>query len=472
MNTNGSVLFSKEFEKKVKSDFPVDFLTTNPDDLKTFGRDWTKFYEPKPSAVVFPRSTQEVSRFLKLCSECRVRVVPSGGRTGLAGGAVATQGEVVLNLTRMREIGEVDPLALTIKVQAGAVTQAVHEKCAPFRLTWPVDFASKGSSQIGGNIATNAGGVKVIRYGHTRNWVLGLQVVLMNGDVLELNGALEKNNTGLDLRQLFIGSEGVLGVITEATLKLHPVPENLDVFFFGVEDFSAVLQLFQKVRRSPFQIGAFECLTDACLQAVKEVRKISPPFQGNHTAYVLLELERSHSTPRETLEPFLTELFEKGLVQDGTWAQSPREARDLWTFREGVSESLGTLGFVHKNDISLPVASLKEFLEDFDKIFAVRHPELKTYVFGHIGDGNLHVNTMMPSGWEREHFAQICKQADLDLFTLVQKYHGSVSAEHGVGLVKKDFLHFSRTDQEVQLMRSIKKVFDPQGLLNPGKIFD
>lgn len=467
-----SLLLPKEFESKIQSDFPDDFMTKNPEELKTYGKDWTKFYEPRPSAVVFPRSTQEVSRFLKLCSQFQVSVVPSGGRTGLAGGAVAKNGEVVLSLTRMRTIGEVDPLALTIKVQAGAVTQAVHEKCAPFGLTWPVDFASKGSSQVGGNIATNAGGVKVIRYGHTRNWVLGLQVVLMNGEILELNGALEKNNTGFDFRQLFIGSEGTLGVITEATLKLHALPENHEVFFFGLKDFHAVLRLFQEVRKSPFVVSAFECLTDACLQAVREVRKVAPPFQTSHPLYVLLELERPNAVPRESLEPFLASLFENGWVDDGTWAQNPREGRDLWTFREGVSESLSTLGLVHKNDISLPVSSLGKFLEEFEKVFASKHPELRRFVFGHIGDGNLHVNTMMPPTWDREQFAQVCKEADGDLFSLVQKYHGSVSAEHGVGLVKKEFLHFSRSGEEVQLMRAVKKVFDPQGLLNPGKIFD
>ncbi len=472
MKTTGSNSFTKEFLSKVKLDFPSDFLTRNPEELQAYGRDWTRAYEPRPSAVVFPRTTQEVSRFLKLCTEFQVRVVPSGGRTGLAGGAVAKDGEIVLSLDRMRSIGEVDPLAHTLKVQAGAVTQAVHEKCAPFKLTWPVDFASKGSSQVGGNISTNAGGLKVIRYGHTRNWVLGLQVVLMNGEVLELNGALEKNNTGMDFRQLFIGSEGVLGVVTEATLKLAPMPENLDVFFFGVTDFAAVLRLFQEVRRSPFQISAFECLTDSCLQAVREVRKVSSPFQKTYPAYVLLEVERSHSTPREALEPWLASLFENQLVQDGTWAQSPREARDLWAFREGVSESLSVLGVVHKNDIALPISSLKEFLADFEKTFALSHPDFKIYVFGHIGDGNLHVNTMMPQHWNRENFFQTCKKSDLDLFSLVQKYHGSISAEHGIGLIKKDFLHFTRSSEEVQLMRSIKKIFDPQGLLNPGKIFD
>jgi FAD/FMN-containing dehydrogenase len=250
------------------------------------------------------------------------------------------------------------------------------------------------------------------------------------------------------------------------------LPENLDVFFFGVQDFASVLKLFQEVRRGPFQISAFECLSEACLRSVAETRKLSSPFQASYPIYALVEVERAPSTPREILEPWLASIFENHLVQDGTWAQSPREARELWILREGISESLSTRGFLHKNDIALPVAQLGQFIQEFDQVFASRHPDLKIYLFGHIGDGNLHVNTLMPSHWDREKFGQICKKADQDLFALVQKYQGSVSAEHGIGLLKKESLHFSRSSIEVEWMRGIKKVLDPQGLLNPRKIFD
>src|SRR6266508_4485335 len=212
------------FRDALAAGFPADFCSEDAGDLAEYGRDWTKVYAPAPTAVLFPRTTDEVARLMALASAHRVPVVPSGGRTGLAGGAVAARGELVLSLTRMRRMDPVDELGGTVRVQAGAVTQAVHEHCAAHGLTWPVDFASKGSSQVGGNIATNAGGVRVIRYGLTRQWVLGLEVVLASGAVLELGGALEKNNTGFDLRQLFIGSEGTLGVITEATLKLTRLP--------------------------------------------------------------------------------------------------------------------------------------------------------------------------------------------------------------------------------------------------------
>ncbi|MGZ5969262.1 MAG: FAD-binding oxidoreductase, partial [Polyangiales bacterium] len=268
------------FLERVAREFPADFLSRDPGDLAEYGKDWTRVFTPAPLAIAFPRTTEEVSRLMKICSELEIAVVPSGGRTGLAGGAVAAKGEVVLSLARMRRIDPVELLGATVRVQAGAVTEAVHHHCEEHGLTWPVDFASKGSSTVGGNIATNAGGVKVIRYGLTRHWVLGLQVVLASGEILELNGALEKNNTGADLRQLFIGSEGTLGVITEATLKLTRVPTKLDVMLFAVPDLAGVLRLFREARTGPFTISAYEFFTDKCLARLTRHRKVCAPFSS------------------------------------------------------------------------------------------------------------------------------------------------------------------------------------------------
>jgi FAD/FMN-containing dehydrogenase len=461
------------FLAEIEREFPTDFLTQKPEELMAYGKDWTKVYPPKPSAVVFPRTTDEVARFARLCSKYKVAVVPSGGRTGLAGGAVAPNGEVVLSMSRMSRMGEVDTLSQTVRVQAGAVTEAVHHHCAPHGLTWPIDFASKGSSHVGGNIATNAGGVKVIHYGMTRNWVLGIQVVTMDGEILELNGALEKNNTGTDLRQLFIGSEGTLGIITEATLKLARIPKALDVFFFAVDDMTSVLKLFHEARRAPFQLMAFETMTHNCIEAVSKHLKLKAPFEKNYGAYVLMEVERPTSPDaQDVLDQWLGNLFEKGLVHDGTLAQSPREARDLWSLREGTPESIFHMGFLHKNDISLPVSALDDFVRDMYEMFSKRHSDFEIYLFGHIGDGNLHVNTMMPAGMDREEFLRQCHQADEDLFRIVQKYSGSISAEHGIGLLKKEWLKFTRAPAEMSILRAIKRSLDPNGLLNPGKVFD
>ncbi len=459
------------FLKTIKTEFVADFISQEPGDLEAFGRDWTKVVAPCPSAIVFPRTTDEVSRFLKLCSTEKVAVVPSGGRTGLAGGAVAANGEVVLSLVRMTKMGEVDALAQTVRVQAGAVTEAVHRHCEEKGLTWPIDFASKGSSQVGGNISTNAGGVKVIHYGMTRNWVLGLQVVTMDGTVLELNGALEKNNTGMDLRQMFIGTEGTLGVITEATLKLVRVPRELNVFFFALTDIAAVFRLFLEARQAPFTLMAFETLTHNCLEIVCDHLKLKKPFDSNSGAYALVEFERPVSdSGREDLDRWLESLFEKQLVTDGVLAQSKREARELWSLREMIGEALFTAGLVHKNDIALPIAELKKFIDEMYQMYSQQYSTMEVYLFGHLGDGNLHVNTMKPDSMDQVEFLRQAKKVDHDLFTLVKKFNGSVSAEHGIGLLKKDALAFSRTPQEIEIFRQFKHIFDPQGLLNPGKI--
>jgi glycolate oxidase subunit GlcD len=460
---------SEAFLAQAAAEFPADFFTREPADLAEYGRDWTRVYAPAPSTIALPRTTDEVARLLRLCNDAQVAVVPSGGRTGLAGGAVAKNGEIVLSLSRMRKLSDIDVLGSTLRVQAGAVTEAVHQHCEPLGLTWPVDFASKGSSTVGGNIATNAGGVKVIRYGLTRNWVLGLQVVTPTGDVLELNGALEKNNTGLDLRQLFIGSEGILGVITEATLKLARLPARQSVLLFAVDDVASVLRVFRDARKAPITIAAFEFFTQKCLDRVQRHRKVRSPFEPSYGCYVLLEVE---DTEEDALETWLASLFERGLIHDGALAQNSTQAAELWALREGISESLSATGLPHKNDIALPVAALEGFCAELDQTFAKNYPDWEICLFGHIGDGNLHVNVMKPDALDQATFLKRTSEADHAMFTLVQKHGGSISAEHGIGLLKKPYLPYSRSAAELNLIRSVKAALDPKGILNPGKVLD
>lgn len=454
---------------RLADEFPADFLSLDSADLAEYGRDWTRVFDPRPSAVARPRSTDEVSRLLKLCSEFGVAVVPSGGRTGLAGGAMATNGELVVSLERMRRIDPVDVLGGTVRVQAGAVTEAIHHACEEHGLTWPVDFASKGSSQVGGNIATNAGGVRVIRYGLTRQWVLGLQVVLASGQVLEVGGALEKDNTGADLRQLFIGSEGTLGIITEATLKLARGPSRVDVMLFAVEGLSQVLSLFREARRGPFTVRAFEFFTSRCLARLERHRGARPPFEGEADHYVLLETEDATS---DDLEAWTMGLFESGLAVDGTLAQNAQQAAELWVLREGISESLSATGMPHKNDIALPIAALEPFCARLETSFGENYPDWEICLFGHIGDGNLHVNVMKPDAMPRDEFLRHTHDADRKLFDLVRDYGGSISAEHGIGLLKKPWLGWTRSAAEIEVLKGLKRTLDPQGLLNPGKILD
>jgi FAD/FMN-containing dehydrogenase len=457
------------FFEAIAGAFPADFVTREAVDLVTYGRDWSREIAPAPCALARPRTTDEVVRLVRLCGEHGVPIVPSGGRTGLAGGAVAANGELVLSLERMRAMHPVDVVGGTVRVQAGAVTQAVHEHCAPCGLTWPVDFASKGSSTVGGNIATNAGGVKVIRFGLTRRWVLGLQVVTAAGVVLELDGALEKNNTGIDLRQLFIGSEGTLGVITEATLKLAKLPGRHDVLLFAVRDLGGVVRLFREARSAPFTLSAYEMLTEASVARVVAHRGLRRPLASGAPYYALVELE---DAPREALEAWVESLLAGDRIVDGVLAQHAGEARDLWTLRESIGETLAATGYPHKNDVSLPIAALEAFCGELEEVFARRYPGWEVFVFGHIGDGNLHVNVMKPADMAPAAFTERTEEADRALFDLVRKYGGSISAEHGIGLLKKPWLGWSRTPDEIEAMRSIKRALDPGGLLNPGKIFD
>ena len=446
--------------------FPKGLFSQEPGDLDHYGKDWTRTFAAKPLGIAFPRSTDEVSKLLKLCSEMKIAVVPSGGRTGLSGGAMASNGELVLSLTRMNKIGKVDLLSLTVEVEAGAVTEAVHHHANEYDLTWPVDFGSKGSSTVGGNISTNAGGINVIRYGMTRHWVLGLTVVLMSGEVLKLNGSLEKNNAGLDLKHLFIGSEGTLGVVTEAVLKLTPVESNTKLFFFGAKNHDKVFALLESCRQQKFELHAFEAFSANCFEATTALHKIPDPFSEKHAQYVLVEIKNQDT------DSWLETIFGYEIVAEGVEAASGEDARKFWKTRETISESLSVRGHLHTSDISVAIRDMKDFLTEWEEIFARNYSAWELFVFGHFGDGNLHIHALKPASMSAEEFLQQNHAVEKDLYTLVQKFHGSVSAEHGVGLLKKADIGYTRAPNEVQLLKSLKKVFDPQGLLNPGKVVD
>lgn len=459
----------ERFYAAVLAELPADRLSRREEDLEKYGGDWTKVYERRASAVVFPRSTEEVSTLLRLCDEHDVSVVPSGGRTGLAAGAVATEGELVLSLEKMSRVSEVDALSQTVHVEAGAVTQAVHDACRAHGLTWPIDLAAKGSSQIGGNIATNAGGVRVIRYGATRNWVLGIVAVKMGGEVLRLNGALEKNNTGLDLRQLLIGSEGILAVVTEAVLKLTRLPPPSDVLLFAARDLPSVLRLATAARQGPFEILALELFTEACLAEVEARGRGRSPFAKRALVYALLEV--AARSPDEVHE-WLARILSEGLVDDGVLASSSQQARALWALRENITESLSHRGIVHKSDVAVPVSELASFITALTGLLSSSYGQLEVFLFGHIGDGNLHVNLPKPADMAKEVFFALVQEVDVGVARLLEQHGGSVSAEHGIGLIKKSLLGYTRSAEEIALSRAIKRAFDPKGLLNPGKVFD
>ena len=457
------------FLTELASHLPSSRFTRDARECDYHAQDWSRTLTPSASAVIFPQNTDEVSMVLSLAQRHRIPVVPSGGRTGLSGGAVATRGEVILSTLKMNRIGAVHTGSLTLEVQAGAVTQAVHEHCSSHGLTWPVDFASKGSSTVGGNIATNAGGIRVIRYGNTRNWVLGLTVVSMDGTIHHFNRDLEKNNTGYDFRQLLTGSEGTLGVITEATLKLCPLPKSTSLFFFALEDFKQLLSLFDYARSRFPGLSAFECLDHASLSEVLALSGDPLPVNAPGKVYALMELE---NTPESESEEGLAGIFENNLALDGIMARNDSEKKKLWHYREGVAEAILTGHLVHQEDVSVPVRTLGAFYNEIEARYASTLPEFQVFFFGHIGDGNLHIFIRKPDGMDPDAFRETAKTSDFQLFKTLQKYGGSISAEHGIGLLKKHAIGFSRSPQEIELMRGIKRGFDPFGLMNPGKIFD
>lgn len=443
-----------------------------PDDLKAWGTDWTKVFEPKPMCIVLPGSTAEVSKLLKYCNDNQLAVTPSGGRTGLCAGAVASEGEVVLSLHRMNKIIEVDAVGMTITTEAAVTTEALQVAARDAGMFFPLDLAAKGSCHIGGNIATNAGGVKLIRYGGTREQILGLEVVLASGEVLDMNVALRKNNSGYDLKHLFIGSEGTLGIVTKAVLRLMPKPKNLQLAIMAVETFTDIPKILQTANLGGATITAFEFFTQVAHKIVlQRLPGARTPFQEMAKFYVLLEVEQGGDEP--VMETLLETLFEGGLITDATIAANSTQFREFWGLRENITESLSAHGQVRKNDISLAIDKLEGFVKAFEVLLAKMQPkDMELVLFGHIGDGNLHLNYVSPKSRDSKEFHTEARAIEEKVFGLLTEFKGSISAEHGIGLTKKKDLHFTRTKQEVEWMRRTKKMWDPVGILNPGKIFD
>ncbi len=444
----------------------MDELTFN-----SYGVDRTKLYQANYDYLVFPRSTLDVSKIIKYAYENNIAIVPSGGRTGYAGGAIAKNKEIVVSLSKMDKTIDFDPFLGSLTVEAGMITQNVHKVAEEHGYVFPVDFAATGSSHIGGNIATNAGGVRVVRYGLIRNWVLGMKVVVGNGEILEFNGNILKNNTGYDLKHLFMGSEGTLGIITEVTLKLTNIPRDTNVVLFATDDFSKMLEVLKICSKSPLPLMAYEFFTDRCLDKVVHHLNVNKPFESRHPYYILVEFEMREEKDNEHLETLLNDIFAEELISDGSIAQNSTQKKTFWKYREGISESLSILHTVHKNDISLPLREMKSFIESMESLLKDKYPGFEIALFGHVGDGNLHLNILKPPTMKDEDFFTSCKKVDPEMFSLIQKHGGSISAEHGIGLLKKEFLSFSRSSSEIEYMKQIKKVFDPKGILNPGKIF-
>ena len=448
----------------------ADFVRTDADSLAQYGRDRTKNWAAAPCAVVLPANTEQVQAIVRWAYEKSVTIVPSGGRTGLSGGAVAHRGELVLNLERLRQIGDFDPVERSVRVGAGVLTGQLQAWAAEQGLFYPVDFAAAGSSQIGGNIATNAGGIKVIRWGMTRDWVRGLKVVTGTGELLNLNQGLLKNNAGYDLRHLMIGSEGTLGVIVEATMGLITPPRQLTVLLLAAPSMDAVMQLLHTFQNR-LELTAFEFFSESALAKVLARSGLARPLETEGEFYALLEFDNTSAAIEAQALAVFEESLEAGWALDGTMSQNEEQRIKLWRLREEISETIAPSS-PYKNDIAVRVAQIPAFLHEISALVAKNYPDFEIIWFGHIGDGNLHLNILKPENLSQADFYARCHGVSRQVFEVVQRYGGTISAEHGVGLLKKDYLPYSRSAAEIALMRAIKHSFDPKGILNPGKIFD
>ena len=444
-------------------------VAVDPASLEIYGQDWTRFTPPAPTAIVFPRDTADVVAVVECARRCQFALVPSGGRTGLSGGACAANGEVVVSMDKMNAISPVNLTDRTVTVGAGAITQNVQQAARDADLFYPVDFASSGSSQIGGNIATNAGGINVIRYGMTREWVAGLTVVTGKGEVLELNKGLMKNNTGLDFRHLFIGSEGILGFITEATLKLTAPPKDPTVLVLGLSDMSAIMAVLDRVQ-STTPLLAYEFFSELAVSKVVDHAGVARPFETRTPFYALVEFERENDMTDAHVFEAVEQCMEEGWVIDAVMSQSVAQARALWRLREDISETISRWT-PYKNDISSTVSKVPELLAAVDDVVHKNYPDWEVVWYGHIGDGNLHLNILKPENLQIDDFKARCNEVSTDIFDAIKRLGGSVSAEHGVGTLKAPYLGYSKSDSEIDAMRAIKAIFDPDGILNPGKVF-
>jgi len=442
-------------------------VLTAPQDTRPYFTDWRRQYTGSAECVVRPASSEEVARVVQLCGEQGIAIVPQGGNTGLSGGSVPTgKGrEIVVALGRMNRIRELDRLNDTITVEAGCVLANVQRAADEAGRLFPLSLAAEGSCQIGGNLSTNAGGVNVLRYGTAREQVLGLEVVLPDGRVWNGLRGLRKDNTGYDLKQLFLGAEGTLGIITAAVLRLHPKPSASATAWIALASAAAAMELLAFLRaRLGERLSAFELVSRACVEAVLAFAPgTQDPLAQPHPWYVLVEIADSGEEQplRERVEKALMEAAERGALADAALAQSGEQARALWRIRETVPEAQFTNV---KHDISVPISKTAEFIERAGKRLIARYPEVRIYAFGHVGDGNIHFN-IGPERLVGERPA-----VNRIVYDTVAELGGSISAEHGLGQLKRDEIRAHKSALELELMRRLKEALDPKGLMNPGKV--
>lgn len=421
-----------------------------------------------PACVLRPTSTAEVSAILKLCNDAGRTVVPQGGMTGLVGGGTPGDGDVVLSLERMNAIEEIDPIGRTMTAGAGVVLESAHGVADEAGFVLPIDLGARGSATLGGLISTNAGGNNVIRYGMMRQSVLGLETVLADGTVLTSMNRMLKNNAGYDLKHMFIGSEGTLGLVTRCVLRLQSKPLSTSTAFVGINDFQSVVGFLSLLdAKTGGGLGAFEVMWSEYYDFVRErCPSLKPPLPPEHKYYVLTDVLGSDpENDKERFEAVLETAFAQDLVQGGVIAQSDSDRDDLWAIREGAGEGFRAIAPMFTYDVSMPIVAMDDFATKSMADIEAAFPGATTLILGHLGDGNLHAVVAVGEGSDESH-----RKVNDILYGIIRGLGGSVSAEHGIGTEKRDYLNWSRTDAEVEVMRMLKRTLDPKGILNPGKV--
>ncbi|WP_407184798.1 FAD-binding oxidoreductase [Bradyrhizobium centrosematis] len=445
---------------------------TDANDIEPYVTEERNLFHGRSPLVLRPGSTAEVSAICKLASEHRIALVPQGGNTGLVGGQTPHNGEVVLSLRRLDKIREVDTASNTMTCEAGVVLQVAQQKASDVDRLFPLSLGAEGSCTIGGNLSTNAGGTAALAYGVAREMALGLEVVLADGRVLNVLSKLKKDNTGYNLHNLFIGAEGTLGIITAATLKLFPKPRSIETAFVGLKSPAAALKLLTIAQgEAANALTSFELLSEMAVDfSVRHGIDVRDPLAEKHRWYVLMELSSPGDDARTPLETILTRAMEEEIVDDAVIAANLTQRNDFWKLREEMSAAQKPEGGSIKHDISVPVAAVPGFIAEADAAVVKLIPGARPVPFGHLGDGNLHYNVSQPIGADTADYLARWHDVNAVVFEIVLRMGGSISAEHGIGVLKRDELPEVKDKTAIELMRAIKAMLDPLGIMNPGKV--